>query len=183
MKRISILIFIMMLVFSCTTFAADSQAASSDDASNNFKEYLISKALNTTYYFEPAPEENHITQLTDGQYYWQQFGSNCSLEKTNYVEPVVGVITINRAERNVVAWAAIWSGGGTGHFTEIMIAVEQPDGTMEGRHTVTIGDRIKCQKISITKNKVIVDYLDRMPNQGMATRPTIPKKTIITLND
>lgn len=182
MKRISILTFVVLLFFSCTVFAADSQPSNSNDA-DTFKEYLISKALNTAYYFEPAPEENHIAQLTDGQYYWQQFSSNCSLQKIDYVDPAVGVVTINGIKRNVVAWAAVWWGGGTGHFTEIMIAVEQTDGTVDGRHTVHIGDRIHCQKISIEKNKVIVDYLDRMPNQGMATRPTIPKKAIIPLND
>ena len=179
MKRISILTFVLMLLFSCTAFAADSEASDSD----TFKEYLISKALNSTYYFGPYPEENHIVQLTDGKFYWQHFGSNCSLKKIDYINPIVEVITLNGVKRNVVVWGAIYWGGGTGRFTEVMLAIEQPDGTMEGRSTVTIGDRIKCQNISIAKNKVIVDYLDRMPNQAMATRPTFPKKTIITLSD
>ena len=178
MKRISILTFVLMLLFSCTAFAGDSQASDSD----TFKEYLISKALNTAYYFEPTPEVNHLAQLIDGQYYWQQFGSNRSLQKIDYVDPVVGVVTMKGTKRNIVAWAAEFCDGETGHFTEIMIANEEPDGTMKGSLVVRLGDRVHCQQISIEKNKIIVDYLGRKPNQGMALKPTIPKEIIITVN-
>ena len=183
MKKIPILTLVLLFMFSCNVFAADSKSTNSDITSYSVKEHLIFDALNTTYYFEPYSEENHIAQLKDGQFSWQECDVNCSLKKIESLTPAIGAIMLNGVKRNVVAWGALYWGGGTGIFTEIMIAVEQPDGTIMSRQPISIGDRIYCRKISISRNKIVIDYLDHRQNQAMAEAPTIPKKYTVTLND
>ena len=71
-----------------------------------------------------------------------------------------------------MAWAAKWNGGGTGYFTEVMIALEQPNGSMKGINTIRLGDRVKIENLRFYQGAILSNYLDHAPGQGYALDPT-----------
>ena len=126
---------------------------------------LIAKALNTTYVLE-----GEELTVSDGE--CLQPSRQFTLRKIDSIQPIVGTVQVKGAPTKAVAWAAKWNGGGTGYFTEVMIALEQPNGSMKGINTIRLGDRVKIENLRFYQGAILSNYLDHAPGQGYALDPT-----------
>ncbi len=133
--------------------------------SANPADELIAKALNTTYVLE-----GEELTVADGECI--QPRRQFTLRKIDYIQPIVGIVQLKGVSTKAVAWAAKWNGGGTGYFTDVMIALEQPNGSMKGINTIRLGDRVKIENIRFDKGAILAEYLDHAPGQGYGLEPT-----------
>lgn len=88
-------------------------------------------------------------------------------------EPVFGDLD-GDGDRDAVLWL-MHQAGGTGTFYYIAAAFRHTDG-FRGTRAVLIGDRIETQTLSITRQLVVAEYLDRKASEPMATEPTKRKE-------
>ena len=65
------------------------------------------------------------------------------------------------------------SGGGTGSFSYLAAVINSADGSNQTTNYILLGDRIKIQSISINSGIILVNYLDRTPEQSFAEEPTV----------
>ena len=72
-----------------------------------------------------------------------------------------------------IVWSGGFSGGGTGIFSEVFVVIVQADGSLSTPMTASMGDRVNTQSIAIEDGYVVVNYLDRKKEEGMAVRPSI----------
>jgi hypothetical protein len=64
------------------------------------------------------------------------------------------------------------SGGGSGTFYYVVVALKTKDGYM-GTNAVLLGDRIAPQTTELRDGTVIVNYADRKPGEAMTTLPSV----------
>jgi len=67
----------------------------------------------------------------------------------------------------------IQSGGGSGVFIYLAGYVSGPV-TYKGTNAIFIGDRITPKSVSIDKQAITLNYLDRKPDEPFAAEPTVP---------
>lgn len=80
---------------------------------------------------------------------------------------------INNDKKDDTALLLARYGGGSGVFIYAAAFLSGPV-NYKGSKVVFIGDRITPQSISIKDGTVIVNYLDRDPNEAFSAEPTIP---------
>lgn len=80
---------------------------------------------------------------------------------------------INADDKEDTALLLARYGGGSGTFIYLAAFVSGPV-TYRGSKVIFIGDRIAPQSISIKQGIVTVEYLDRRPDEALATEPTVP---------
>lgn len=64
------------------------------------------------------------------------------------------------------------TGGGSGTFFYVVVALNTPDG-YRGTNAVFLGDRISPQTSEIRGNELIVNYATRNPDEPMTTSPSV----------
>ena len=70
-----------------------------------------------------------------------------------------------------VAFLITQTGGGSGTFYYVVVALRTPDG-YEGTNAILLGDRIAPQTTEIANGEVIVNYADRKPGEPFTTPPS-----------
>ena len=80
---------------------------------------------------------------------------------------------INADDKEDTALLLARYGDGSGTFIYLGTYVSGPV-TYRGSKVIFIGDRIAPQSISIKQGIVTVEYLDRRPDEALATEPTVP---------
>ena len=80
---------------------------------------------------------------------------------------------INADDKEDTALLLARYGDGAGTFIYLGTYVSGPV-TYRGSKVIFIGDRIAPQSISINGGVVTVEYLDRRPDEALATEPTVP---------
>ena len=71
-----------------------------------------------------------------------------------------------------VAFLLTQSGGGSGTFYYVVVAVKTKDGYV-GTNAVLLGDRIAPQSTELRDGSLIVNYADRKPGEAMTTPPSV----------
>ena len=121
---------------------------------------------NATFIFDDGP----IT-LSQGRNERAITPSSALLEETTLMDKLAyGDINLDGKEDAALFLARY--GGGSGTFIYVAAFVSGPV-TYRGSEAIFIGDRIAPQSISINKEVVIVEYLDRGPDEALASEPTI----------
>lgn len=127
---------------------------------------------NATYTVEGAP--SNTAKLTDGKVVITdtvQFNAQVA-------EPVAnGALN----DKPYAAVQLITQTGGSGTFSYVA-AVPNNNGTPGTGVTALLGDRIKVTAMSIANNAIKVDWLDRKPEEPMATEPTVATTKYFVLN-
>lgn len=62
--------------------------------------------------------------------------------------------------------------GGSGTFTYVAVLLNPPAGPV-GTNAIRIGDRIKVTALKLDGVAIVVEYLDRAPNEPFTTAPSI----------
>ena len=70
--------------------------------------------------------------------------------------------------------------GGSGTFYYLAAALNR-EGEFVGTEAVLIGDRIVPQRLTVRHGVVIVDYLDRRPDEAMATAPSLAQSKYLVI--
>ncbi|MDR3547689.1 MAG: hypothetical protein P4M11_05380 [Candidatus Pacebacteria bacterium] len=71
-----------------------------------------------------------------------------------------------------VAFILTQTGGGSGTFYYVVVALKTSDG-YEGTNAMLLGDRIAPQTTEIRDGELLVNYADRAPNDPMSAKPSI----------
>ena len=71
--------------------------------------------------------------------------------------------------------------GGSGDFYYVASALAV-DGGYRGGETMLIGDRISPRRLDVLHGLVVIDYLDRMPGEPMAAKPTQTRTAYLTFH-
>lgn len=71
-----------------------------------------------------------------------------------------------------IAFLLTQSGGGSGTFYYVVVAVQATDGGYAGTNAILLGDRIAPQTTQISNGQLIVNYADRKPDEPMTTLPS-----------
>jgi len=79
---------------------------------------------------------------------------------------------VNADGKEDTAFLLIQDGGGTGLFSFLAVAVKTNKG-YEILNNVFLGDRIAPQNTEIKDGKIIVNYVDRLPNEPMSAQPSV----------
>jgi hypothetical protein len=88
------------------------------------------------------------------------------------LDDTIGYGDLNADGKEDAAVILVQSGGGSGTFFHVAAYVSGPV-SYKGTNAVFIGDRILVKSISVRKNKITVDYLDRDDNEPLAAEPTV----------
>jgi uncharacterized lipoprotein YbaY len=80
------------------------------------------------------------------------------------------------------AMSIIMNSGASGVFT-FVAAVINNAGIAQPADVVLIGDRITLSNLVITDGALMVNYLDRKPDEPMSARPSVPMTKVFTLKD
>jgi len=121
---------------------------------------------NATFIFDDGP----IT-LSQGHNERAITPSSALLEETTLMDKFAyGDINLDGKEDAALFLARY--GGGSGTFIYVAVFVSGPV-THRGSEAIFIGDRIAPQSISINREVVTVEYLDRGPDEALASEPTI----------
>lgn len=74
----------------------------------------------------------------------------------------------------------VYNAGGTGQFVYVGIFNKK---TNEHEDSIVLGDRISIQSIQVAKEKVKVNFKDRLLAQSFAETPTIPTQFVFEIKD
>lgn len=144
---------------------------------------------------EPAPEEPQTVEfdplnasyLIEGRIITLLNGraetpagteSDTAIATTISGEPARGDISSDGQDD--AALILIQDPGGTGTFYYVAAALSSKIGA-KGTDAIFLGDRIAPKKIEIQNGQIIVNYLERSPEEPMASPPSIEKKKILVL--
>jgi hypothetical protein len=78
----------------------------------------------------------------------------------------------NNDGREDVAFLLTQSGGGSGTFYYLAVALKTQNG-YKGTNAVLLGDHIAPQTTEFRNGEIIVNYAERKPNEPMTTRPSV----------
>ncbi|OGG59759.1 hypothetical protein A2765_04185 [Candidatus Kaiserbacteria bacterium RIFCSPHIGHO2_01_FULL_56_24] len=71
-----------------------------------------------------------------------------------------------------IAFLLTQSGGGSGTFYYVVVALQAADGGYAGTNAVLLGDRIAPQTTEISNGTLTVNYADRKPDEPMTAQPS-----------
>jgi len=123
--------------------------------------------LNATYLIE----KDKIT-LIDGKAEKEIVPGSASKIRINVFDgwSTKGNINDDSLEDTVVLLT--YSGGGSGTFYYIALAIQKEQGYL-GTNAVFIGDRISPQTMEVRNKEIIVNYVDRYPWESFNVRPSV----------
>lgn len=132
--------------------------------------------LNATYMIDKRP-----VHLFDGQAEIPVAPGSATKITTRVVsEPVFG--DLNNDGKEDAALFLVQDPGGSGTFYYIAVAIAK-DGIYHGTNAVLLGDRVIPRTIHIRNNVIIVNYVDRLPDEPMSTPPSLVKSMSLRLNE
>ena len=128
---------------------------------------IASKALNATYNIESKP-----FTLVNGKSEIQAAPGSATKITTRVLdEPVIGDLKGDKI--NDAALILIQNPGGSGTFSRVAAYVSTKEGMYISTNTISLGDRLKFEHITIKNGNIIVNYLDRKEKESMATEPSV----------
>ncbi len=81
-----------------------------------------------------------------------------------------------------VAFIITQSGGGTGTFYYVVVALETLQG-YQGTNGILLGDRIAPQTTEFQNGEIIVNYADRKPGEPFSTDPSVGVSKYFKVSD
>ncbi|MEI6478757.1 MAG: hypothetical protein WCO18_00545 [bacterium] len=81
-----------------------------------------------------------------------------------------------------VAFLLTEDNGGSGIFYYLVAAINTKDGYI-GTKAILLGDRISPQSTEFKNGEIIVNYVDRSPNEPMTTKPSFGKTKYFKIID
>jgi len=132
---------------------------------------------NTDYYCEAYSE---TVQLKNGVYI-KEYPDSASVLRIGIFNDNIVFGDLNNDEKEDAAVILDSSGGGSGHFYELAVMVNQ-DGTFKYLTGKLLGDRIKINSISIESGIITLDMVIHGPNDAMCC-PTLEKTVKYKLSD
>jgi hypothetical protein len=94
--------------------------------------------------------------------------------------PAVG--DLNDDGRPDAALILFQTTGGTGTFIYATAAINRNDG-YHGTNAVLLGDRIAMDHVSIRNGVIVVEYRDRISDEPMAAKPSVPRSAYFILQN
>jgi hypothetical protein len=164
MKKISTIVFIVIIIFAIIFIAWEKVTAPAPEATQTATK-SISDFKNATYNIDGVK----IT-LKDGQNE-QKIPGSVTITTTSYFG-AESKGDLNGDGKEDTSFLLVQDGGGTGLFTYLATALKTEKG-YEILNTVFIGDRIAPQNTQTNDGKVIVNYADRLPTEPMSVQPSI----------
>lgn len=165
MKKFFLFILLLLVIGGLYAFKNNSE---SDKSNNN----QISDQNN----FQPDPSSAIFT-FDDGKVTLSG-GKSEEVDETGMVsetllleERASGDLNADGKEDTVLLLAR--SGGGSGVFIYVAAYVSGPI-NYKGTDALYIGDRVAPQSITIKNGIATVNYLDRHPDEALASEPTVP---------
>ena len=89
---------------------------------------------------------------------------------------------LNADGREDVAFLITQSGGGSGTFYSVVVALGAGDSYI-GTNSVFLGDRIAPQTTEIHDGKLVVNYADRAPGEPMTVQPSVGISTYLEVHE
>lgn len=80
-----------------------------------------------------------------------------------------------------VAFVLTQSGGGTGVFYYVVVAIKTTSG-YKGTNAIFLGDRIAPQTTEFRNSKIVVNYMDRKPNESFSSDPSVGVSKYLKVN-
>lgn len=130
--------------------------------------------LNTVYRVDSQP-----VQLTNGRAEAAAAPGSAAKVVTQVVNgPVFG--DLDGDGQSDAALFLSQTSGGSGTFCYVAAAIKK-NGRWKGTNAVFIGDRVVPQTIRIGDGVIVIQYLDRRPEESMAVTPSVKKNLEIEL--
>ncbi|MGB3922129.1 MAG: hypothetical protein WBL19_02530 [Minisyncoccia bacterium] len=116
--------------------------------------------------------DGEAIKLTDGKNETSVAPGSSFVEETSILENrAYGDINADGKEDTVLF--LVRYGAGSGTFVYLAAFVSGPV-TYRGSNAIFLGDRISPESIAISGEIITAEYLDRKPDEPMASEPTIP---------
>ena len=106
-------------------------------------------------------------------------GSAEKLETVTFNKPAIG--DLNHDGKNDSAVLLVQDSGGSGLFYYLVAIIDEA-GVAKNTNSIFIGDRIEPKNISISNNKIRLDFVDRNIDEPMSAEPTVKKTKFFEVN-
>jgi len=170
MKKFIEIFAVFCMISTTVTLAKDGESG------NARLDQYAADPLNATYRIEGV-----AVRLMDGRCELPAApGSATMIRTTVFGKPVYGDIDGDGDED--VAVFLTHDPGGSGIFFYVAAALNE-NGNYRGTNAVLLGDRIAPLNIGIQNTVVVVNYIDRRPEEPMSTRPTVDKTVQLILKN
>jgi len=87
----------------------------------------------------------------------------------------------NNDGKEDVTFILTQSGGGTGVFYYVVVAIKTADG-YKGTNAIFLGDRIAPQTTEFRNSQIIVNYSERKPNESYSADPSVGVSKYLKVN-
>ncbi len=132
--------------------------------------------LNATYLIEGTP-----VGLTAGRSESPAApGSAMKMRTAVWRQPVYGDLDGNGDED--AALLLVHNPGGSGTFYYVAAAINV-NGRYQGTNAVLLGDRIDPMDMGIRNDAIVINYVDRRPEEPMSAAPSVNKTTVLILKN
>lgn len=132
--------------------------------------------INATYVIE-----DQEIRLIDGRFEAEAAPGSATKIRTHvFGKPALG--DLNGDVDQDAALILVHDPGGSGTFYYVAAAVNV-NGRYRGTRSVLIGDRITVRELAVRNGVIVVNYVDRRPEEPMATSPSVNKSKRLILKD
>ncbi|MFC1789546.1 Kazal-type serine protease inhibitor family protein [Patescibacteria group bacterium] len=172
MRKFILIIVVLVIIgiVGYLIFQLTSQLEPIEETSNEEpeEEIVAFDPKNATYMIE-----GELYNLVDGKAEKETApGSATKIITMVWSEPVFG--DINRDGFDDAAMIITHDPGGSGTFYYAVTAIRDPEtGKAVGKNAILLGDRIAPQNISINEGVILVNYVERLPDEPFTSQPSI----------
>ncbi len=147
----------------------DSPQVSATQQGNSLPDAFITAMRNSPFPIEGAT--NGMASLMNGSFE-EESAPGSSMKFKVQLGNILAVGDLNNDGQSDAAVNLVVESGGSGTFTYLAVVLNQ-NNTPKPAASTFLGDRIQLDSIEINSGTLIVNYLDRAPDQPMSAKPVV----------
>ena len=169
------ILYFQVIIVSLLLFGGGLSCAKPESGSPGPGASIADTPANASYIIE-----NDRVQLDNGRAEWQAAPGSASKIKIALLgETIYGALN-NDGDGDAVIFLT-YQGGGSGTFIYLGAALLE-NGNYQGTNGVWLGDRIGQPTANIKNGLITISYLGRIPDEGMATTPSVEQTRYFILD-
>ena len=169
------ILYFQVIIVSLLLFGGGLSCAKPESGSPGPGASIADTPANASYIIE-----NDRVQLDNGRAEWQAAPGSASKIKIALLgETIYGALN-NDGDGDAVIFLT-YQGGGSGTFIYLGAALLE-NGNYQGTNGVWLGDRIGMPTATIKNGLITINYLDRTPDESMATTPSVEQTRYFILD-